>query len=133
MINADIAPPVRDFLSQEHGLFIGGQWRPGPAFRDVVNPADGAVIGKIAEAGEGDVDQAVAAARTAFDDGRWSDMKPAARVEVIRKVADLIERHADTFATLETIDNGKPIKYSAYGDVPAAIGAFRYYAGWADK
>jgi acyl-CoA reductase-like NAD-dependent aldehyde dehydrogenase len=58
------------------------------------------------------------AARQAFDDGRWTGLMPIVRESMIHKLADLIERHADEFAELEAIDNGKPKTIAAALDIP---------------
>jgi len=135
MAHAEISAAARAFLNKEHLQFIDGAWTASDdgGRIDVIDPADGSQVSSISKGGAGDIDRAVKAARGAFEDGRWREMKPAMRVEIIRKIADLMERDAETLALLETIDNGKPIKWSRGGDIPAAIGAFRYYAGWADK
>ena len=73
------------------------------------------------------------AARTAFDDGRWTGLPPIARERMIQKLADLLEDHADEFAELEAIDNGKPKSIAGAVDIPGAIGMLRYMAGWATK
>jgi acyl-CoA reductase-like NAD-dependent aldehyde dehydrogenase len=93
------------------------------------------VLTKVAEAGAGDVDAAVQAARKAFDDmtGPWRKMSASERGRVLWKISELVEKHIDELAELETLDNGKPIFESRYVDVPGAIEALRYYAGWADK
>jgi phenylacetaldehyde dehydrogenase len=85
------------------------------------------------DASDADVDRAVAAARAAFDDGRWSNLPPNKRERIINKLADLIEAHAAEFAELEAIDNGKPVGMATVVDVPAAIDHLRYMAGWASK
>ena len=129
----DLAPETRSFLEADRKILIGGAWREaGGAAIDVINPADGARLGQIPDAGEEDVDNAVKAARKAFDEERWSGMKPGERVRIIFRIAELMEQHAESLAQLETLDNGKPVTF-ARGDVAAAIGAMRYYAGWADK
>ena len=63
--------------------------------------------------------RAVAAARTAFDDGRWSNLPPNKRERIINKLADLIESHAAEFAELESIDNGKPVGMAAMANATA--------------
>jgi acyl-CoA reductase-like NAD-dependent aldehyde dehydrogenase len=75
----------------------------------------------------------VDAATDAFERGPWPAMNGAERGALLWKVAELIERHADELAELETLDNGKPIRVSRHGDIPFAARHFRYYAGWASK
>src|SRR5947199_2755690 len=117
-------------------LLINGQWveGSGKAF-DTINPATGEVLTQVAEASEKDVDQAVAAARKAFEDtsGPWRKMSASERGKVLWRVGDLIEKNIDELAELETLDNGKPIFESRYVDMPMVADVFRYYAGWATK
>jgi acyl-CoA reductase-like NAD-dependent aldehyde dehydrogenase len=117
-------------------LLINGQWSEGSgrAF-DTVNPATGEVLTQVAEAGAQDVDQAVAAARKAFDDvaSPWRKMSASERGKILWRIADLVEKNIDELAELETLDNGKPIFESRYVDMPMVADVFRYYAGWATK
>ena len=55
------------------------------------------------------------------------------RGRILNRFADLLEKHKEELATLETIDNGKPIFFSRIADIPLSIDHFRYFAGWADK
>lgn len=116
-------------------LFIGGQWMEadGGATYLTVNPATGETNTTIAEADQRDADAAVRAARKAFDGGPWPEMAAADRGKLLWRIADLIEKHADELATLETLDNGKPIFESRQVDIPMVAEVFRYFAGWATK
>jgi phenylacetaldehyde dehydrogenase len=122
-------------LAREPRLFIGGEWveSSGGATIPIVDPSTGREVGRFVDATDADVDRAVAAARTAFDDGRWTGLPPIVRERMINKLADLIERHAAEFAELEAIDNGKPASIAGAVDVPGTIGMLRYMAGWATK
>src|SRR5437763_11798749 len=117
-------------------LLINGQWVEGSgrAF-DTINPATGEVLTQVAEATEKDIDQAVAAARKAFEDtsGPWRKMSSSERGKVLWRIADLIEKNIEELAELETLNNGKPIFESRYVDMPMVADVFRYYAGWATK
>lgn len=116
-------------------LLIDGAWRPatdGATF-DVLNPATERLLAAVAAAGPADVDAAVAAARAQADGGEWSRLDGVARGRLLHRLADLIERDAEVLAELEARDVGKPIGEARLVDVPAAVGTFRYYAGWADK
>ncbi len=118
-------------------LLINGEWTDsadGKSFESV-NPATGEVLTRVAEAGRDDVDRAVKAARTAFDDvnGKWRRMTASERGKILWRIADLIERHIDELAELETVDNGKPIFESRHVDMPMVVDVFRYYAGIATK
>jgi acyl-CoA reductase-like NAD-dependent aldehyde dehydrogenase len=131
-----LLPETISFLeSGPKMLMIGGAWVPaasGETFQ-TVNPATGDQLSEVASAGAEDVDRAVQAARQAFEEGPWSRLSPDERSKLLWKLADLIETHADELAELETLDNGKPLRISRRGDIPAAARHFRYYAGWASK
>src|SRR5512140_1233677 len=116
-------------------LLIGGEWVEGSKNFNTVNPATGETLTQVADASASDVDQAVQAARRAFDDvsGPWRKMSASERGRLLWKLADLIEKNIDEIAELETLDNGKPIFESRYVDLPMVVDVFRYYAGWATK
>lgn len=80
-----------------------------------------------------DVDAAVAAARKALKDPAWRDMSPTDRGDLMITLSDLIAKHAETLATIETWDNGKPYNDALDGDVAEVKGCLRYYGGYADK
>jgi phenylacetaldehyde dehydrogenase len=121
-------------IARKPSLFINGEWViASGATIDIIDPSSGQVIGQIADATDAEVDRAVAAARTAFDDGRWSGLPPMVREAMMNKLADLLEQHADELAELEAIDNGKPKSMAAAIDVPGAISQIRYMAGWPTK
>ena len=122
-------------LARKPQLFIDGGWvdSTGEATLAGIDPSTGREVGRFVDATDADVDRAVAAARTAFDDGRWTGLPPIARELLIHKLADLLEAHADEFAELEAIDNGKPKAIAAAVDIPASIRMLRYTAGWATK
>ncbi len=116
-------------------LLINGKWvdsASGKTFA-TINPATGETITKVAEADAVDVDKAVAAARAAFEKGAWRKMSASQRGALMYKLADLIEKHADQLAELESLDNGKPYSVARAADLPLTIACYRYYAGWADK
>jgi len=124
------------FLQQQPiKMLIGGQWveaASGKAF-ETIDPSTGEVLARVAEGDSEDINRAVTAARKAFESGPWPKMTPSQRGRLLWKVAELIEQHGDELAQLETLDNGKPIKYSKGGDVPLTADHFRYFAGWATK
>lgn len=126
---------TQSFIDQEHKLLIDGQWlaaESGKTF-DVTNPADGQTIAAVAEGDKADINKAVAAARRAFEGGRWPALTASERGRLLWKLADLMEEHLDEFAEIESLDNGKPRAVAAIADVPLAIDLFRYMAGWATK
>jgi gamma-glutamyl-gamma-aminobutyraldehyde dehydrogenase/4-guanidinobutyraldehyde dehydrogenase/NAD-dependent aldehyde dehydrogenase len=115
--------------------FINGErvWaRSGQQF-DNHSPIDGRLLGPVARCDGNDVDRAVVAARAAFDDSRWAGMAPAKRKRTMLRFADLIQKNAAELALLETLDMGKPIKYSQSVDVPAAANCIRWYGEAIDK
>ncbi|NDD29321.1 MAG: aldehyde dehydrogenase family protein [Proteobacteria bacterium] len=115
----------------EYTLYIDGRFRSarGGGVIDVRNPATGALVGRVASAGAPDVEDAIAAARHAFDDGRWSGLSPGERSAALFKLAQVLENRADLLARLETLQTGKPIKLSKNGDIPFAIDNLRFFAG----
>jgi gamma-glutamyl-gamma-aminobutyraldehyde dehydrogenase/4-guanidinobutyraldehyde dehydrogenase/NAD-dependent aldehyde dehydrogenase len=126
----------RALVQQTDGrAFINGErvWaRSGQQF-DNHSPIDGRLLGPVARCDGNDVDRAVAAARTAFDNSRWAGMAPAKRKRTMLRFADLIQKNAAELALLETLDMGKPIKYSQSVDVPAAANCIRWYGEAIDK
>ncbi len=130
------APESRDVVSieAEYGLFIAGAFRPaanGPTFA-TINPATEEPLARVAAAGPADVDAAVAAARTAFEQV-WGPMPGSERAKYLYRIARQLQERSREFAVLESLDNGKPIKESRDVDIPLAAAHFFYYAGWADK
>ncbi|MDO9407750.1 aldehyde dehydrogenase family protein [Patulibacter sp.] len=124
------APAIGDVRLLVDGLRVDA--RDGATF-PTVDPATGAVLAHVAEAGAADVDLAVAAARRAFDDGPWPRATPAERSRILWRLGDLILEHAEELAALETRDNGKTYASALAVDVPGAAGLFHYMAGWATK
>ena len=113
----------------EYGLWINGQWQAGSGTVDVENPATGKTVAQVATAGEREVNAAVAAAKAAFDDGRWSKATPGERSGVLWKMADIIEARADELAKIETEDTGKPYEFiSKGGDLPFVVDNLRFFA-----
>ena len=100
---------------------------------ETINPANEEVLALIAEGDKADVDEAVKEARKAFEEGKWFAMGPHQRARCLFKIADLIEEHADELATLESLDNGKPLVQARAVDIPGSAATFRYYAGWCTK
>ena len=130
----DLHERVRHFLADDPGrLFIGGRWTEaaGGVF-PTHDPATGQHLADVARADETDVARAVAAARGALG-GAWATMRPADRGTLLWRIADLMQDHIDELAELETLDQGKNLRTSRFGEVPAAINQFRYYAGCPTK
>lgn len=115
--------------------FIDGRFRDarsGKTFTST-NPATGDVLADIAACDSRDVDEAVAAAKTAFDDARWHSLSPSARKSVLLRFAQLLEDHAHELAVLESLDSGKPIRECQNIDVPETIHTLRWHAELIDK
>ncbi|MGA2967254.1 MAG: aldehyde dehydrogenase family protein [Terriglobales bacterium] len=124
-----------DFIAKPRPMLIDGKWvdaASGKTF-STYNPATGEVLAQVAEGDRQDIDLAVKAARKAFDSGPWSRLTSSERGKLVWKLADLLEQHIEEFATLETLDNGKPLTVARAADVPLAADIFRYMAGWATK
>ncbi|MBA0773783.1 hypothetical protein Gotri_009036 [Gossypium trilobum] len=127
-----IVPPVQIAYTQNliDGKFVDAA--SGKTF-PTYDPRTGDVISNVAEGDAEDIDRAVAAARKAFDEGPWPKMTPYERSRIMLRFADLVEKHSEELAALETWNNGKPHEQAAKSELPMFIRLFHYYAGWADK
>jgi phenylacetaldehyde dehydrogenase len=126
---------VAQFLATPKKMLINGKWvaaASGKTF-EVTNPATGGVIARVAEGDKADIDAAVQAARRAFESGPWASMSPADRGKLIWHIGELILKHRDELAELESVDNGKPMSIAKAADVPLAADIFQYMAGWSTK
>src|SRR5580693_2026960 len=126
---------VEAFIGSPRQLFINGQWcdaASGKTF-ETPNPATGETLARVAEGNAEDIDRAVQAARTAFDEGPWGRLTPSERGRIIWRIGDLILEHAEELAQLESLDNGKPYGVALAADIPLAADLFHYMAGWATK
>ncbi len=129
------APESRDIanLKPTYRPFIGGEFVDGSGEPlQTINPATEEVLAEVGTASVSDVDNAVKAARKAYD-RVWGPMPGTERAKYIFRIARLIQERARELAVLETLDNGKPIKESRDTDIPTAAAHFFYHAGWADK
>ncbi|HET6778922.1 MAG TPA: aldehyde dehydrogenase family protein, partial [Gemmatimonadales bacterium] len=112
------------------GLFIDGRWKPGTGERfQTLNPATAKPLADLAQATEGEVDEAVRAARKAQP--LWWELGGHARARYLYAIAREIQKHSRLFAVLESLDNGKPIRESRDIDVPLVARHFYHHAGWA--
>ena len=100
---------------------------------DNLTPRNGSVLNRVASCDAADIDRAVKSARAAFEDGRWRKQGPRAMKKVLFRLAELMERDAETLALLESLDVGKPIHDALNVDIPLAIGTARWYAEALDK
>ncbi|HVO47592.1 MAG TPA: aldehyde dehydrogenase family protein [Steroidobacteraceae bacterium] len=123
------------FLRKPGKLLIDGAWVNAASGRtfEVRDPSSDSVIARVAEGDSADIDRAVQAARTAFEDSDWSRMKAVDRERLLHRLADLIEKHADELAELESIDNGKSVVMARHVDIKHSIEVWRYMAGWPTK
>jgi acyl-CoA reductase-like NAD-dependent aldehyde dehydrogenase len=115
-------------------MLIGGLWkeaRSGKTF-EATNPSNGKTLTLIAEAEAADVDDAVRAARRAFESATWTRISPHTRTKLLLKIADLISANGDQLAAIESLDNGMPFSASKRG-IQKSIEVFQYYAGWCTK
>ncbi|OLZ42954.1 aldehyde dehydrogenase family protein [Amycolatopsis keratiniphila] len=134
MVSAEIPMVVRPFLENASASIVIGADRTTAAGGDQIpttDPATGALLASIAAGGKADVDRAVEAAHKAF--ASWRRLSPAARGRVLLDVADAIDEYAEELATLETLDNGKPLTESTYLDVSLSAQIWRYFGGWTTK
>ncbi|MFC4465511.1 aldehyde dehydrogenase family protein [Streptomyces xiangluensis] len=115
--------------------YFAGRWGSGQSIDtfDVIDPVTERRLTTVAAAGAREVHEAVSHARSALDEGEWGRTDGSARALLLHRLADLVEARSEEFATLESLDIGKPGFEPRAIDLPQAIGAFRYFAGWADK
>lgn len=128
-VTGEVALQAQRLSTDHYQMLIGGRWRDASdgATIPVASPSTGEVLATIPEATKEDVDAAVAAARAAFES--FSQTSVAERSTLLLRIADVIEANADYLATVESIDNGKPIRETSAADIPLGIDHFRYFAG----
>ncbi len=131
----NLSEKVRDFIASPRKMLINGKWTDAASGKtfETLDPSTGESIVQVAEGDREDVNRAVAAARTAFEDSPWSRMAPSAREKIMHRLADLMEENADVLAELEALDNGKNVAVARAVDVQLAIDYMRYMAGWPTK
>lgn len=122
-------------LKPEGRAFIDGRLVPARSGRtfEKRSPVDGRLIAAVADCDAADVDAAVAAARAAFEDGRWRNLPPAEKKRILLAFADRVRADLDHLALLETLDVGKVIGNALAVDVPFCANCLQYYAEFADK
>ena len=121
-------------LADQYGHFIGGEFVPARSGRTftTISPSTGEPLAEVADGSAEDVDRAVVAARSAFED-HWRDTPGRIRARYLYRIARHLQERAREFAVLETMDGGKPIAESRDVDIPLVAAHFFYNAGWADK
>lgn len=118
-------------IRKRYDNYIGGEW-VAPAegrYFENISPIDGGIICEIARSSAADIETALDAAHKAK--AGWAKTSPTERANCLLKIADRMEAHLEAIATVETIDNGKPIRETKAADIPLAIDHFRYFAGCA--
>ncbi|HLY18877.1 MAG TPA: aldehyde dehydrogenase family protein, partial [Bryobacteraceae bacterium] len=116
-------------------LFIHGRWEDSAEGRaiQVVNPATGETLTTVPDGAASDVDRAVASARASFENKSWRGMDPSKKEKILWDISEILLRHREELAVLESMENGKTVREAGGADVDPAIDAFRYYAGWVRK
>ncbi|MDI3298099.1 MAG: aldehyde dehydrogenase family protein [Bacillota bacterium] len=118
-------------LVRERVVFVDGRWLPPASgrYREDVDPATAEPFAEAADAGPEDVDRAVAAARRAMEERRWLGMDPLERARTLRRVADGIRARAGELAQLMVRENGMPVNFAQWIEIPMAADVFDYFAG----
>lgn len=132
---ANLKAPNGRSIALPVGLFINNEFSKSSDSATItsIDPATESEICSVYAASPEDVDRAVSAARAAFNDVSWSELSPTDRGALMYKLADKIDEHKETLATLDTWDNGKPYSVALNEDLGEVVNTFRYYAGYADK
>ncbi|MGH2734573.1 MAG: aldehyde dehydrogenase family protein [Actinomycetota bacterium] len=134
MAQVELLPEATKFVERPPQMSVGGRSVGAVSNEtfEVIDPSTGRALTEVPRARAEDVDAAVAAARAAFDDRRWSGVRPGKRTEVLYKLGELIKRNINELAQLEAMDSGKPVKVAS-GEMWMAGEVFRYYSGWPTK
>ena len=119
---------IKNYLDENYGLFINGEFVKGHSDEtlEVKNPATGETLSHITKANEKDVDTAVAAAQEAFES--WSLTSKTERANLLRQISNKMMENKEKIATIETLNNGKPIRETSSIDIPYAARHFNYFA-----
>jgi aldehyde dehydrogenase (NAD+) len=121
-------------IAPRQELFVAGKWRAprSRTYVPTISPSTEQQLAEVAVADERDVQDAVVAARRAYDKV-WSRLRPSERAKYLFRIARALQERSRELAIVESMNGGKPIKESRDVDVPLAAAHFFYYAGWADK
>lgn len=130
MTITDAAPAPAGTTLPRGRLFINGQWRDASdgGLMDVHAPATGSLLTQVARGTTADIDDAVAAARTAFDSGEWSGLSARQRARILQRAYEIMRERTDELAAAESADVGKPITFARIVDVNNAAELYEYYA-----
>ena len=120
---------MENILKKSYKMFINGEWvnSSNGVMVKTYAPYNNELLSEFPDASESDVDLAVKSAKEAFKTWRKTTVKERARI--LNKIADIIDENKDLLATVETMDNGKPIRETKLVDIPLAATHFRYFAG----
>jgi acyl-CoA reductase-like NAD-dependent aldehyde dehydrogenase len=129
-----VAQEIKEQL-QPGKLFINGKWEEAGlgGTIDIINPATGELLTTVPDGHGCDVDRAVAAARRSFERKTWRGMDPSKKEKILWDISEILLKHREELAVLESMENGKTVREAGGADVDPAIDAFRYYAGWVRK
>src|SRR3954467_11336497 len=127
-MNAPVKIDTTLKLPVNRGCYYGGAWHVSKSGReaDTINPGTGESLGKVADAGTADVDAAVAAARTAFKE--WRNVLPLERAKMLRRIAEVLRKHAEELAMIDEADCGNPIA-EMVSDAMVAAAQTEFFAG----
>lgn len=125
----------RQYLAAEHRMFIGGRFVEATTGRTfpVFDPTSGQEIARVPEGDALDIDEAVTAARRAFDSGPWPKLRPSERERIMLRLADLLERHGEELSEIESVNSGRVLVGTRLIDVNLSVDYLRYMAGWTTK
>ncbi|KAK4137402.1 aldehyde dehydrogenase [Trichocladium antarcticum] len=134
-MEVELTAPNGKKWTQPLGLFINNEFVKSSNGQTLasINPTTEEEICSVFAATAEDVDAAVAAARKAFKDSSWKSLSGTERGALMTRLADLVAENAETLATIECLDNGKPYAIALAENVPDVVGVLKYYAGYADK
>jgi len=129
-----VAEEIKQRL-QPGKLFINGRQEEAEhgGSIDIINPATGETLTTVPDGQGGDIDRAVAAARSSFERKSWRGMDPSKKEKILWDISAILLHHREELAVLESMENGKTVREAGGADVDPAIDAFRYYAGWVRK
>jgi 4-guanidinobutyraldehyde dehydrogenase / NAD-dependent aldehyde dehydrogenase len=133
MMNSPNWKTLSHTIALDGRAFIGGRRVDTKAMFDCVSPVDGKIIAEISRGGAAEIDLAVKSARTAFEDGRWAHQSPRERKNIMVRFSELLLENAETLALIESMDMGKPVKYSLNVDVNSAANSLRWFGESIDK
>lgn len=122
-------------ISMPYQLFIDGEFVDSVTGRtfESINPTDCSVLANVSLASKEDVDKAVGAAKEAFYEGPWGSMNSRDRAQLMYNLADLMDKHREELATIETLDSGAVYTLALKTHIGMSIDTVRYFAGWCDK